>query len=606
MSDGNPLEQQQNLLNESTQGARNNASAIQNIMGEANSEVTAFSMNLKAHGDLLDEIAGKMLKAVNPFDQEVFEELNKYSNEVQRAFGTSKGRIDEFKKTIADVGPDLKKLGIDESAIAGKMVEVMKGLGGAASLSKEAIVELAAAQEATGVSMGTLASNFRDVGVSVYDVGERVKEVADYARSVGASVAGVTDSVSSNLKQMNLFNFDNGVKGLAKMAATSERLGLSMDKVFQTAENLMDPEKAIEMSAGLQRLGVTSSQLLDPLRAMDMAQNDPEELMKSMVDLGKEFTRFNEKTGKTEILPGAKRRLREVATELGMNADEFASMAIKASDFDMKLKQIKMPSLAEGDEETKELIATMAQMKDGAATIQVRNVETGVTTEKKVEELTPEDIENLKKANEDSSKSIEEIAFNQLDVTTQIKNLLATGEVAAKFAKGTSPTLSKFYGLVAESKLDMAKAADKVFGSTEQMREYGESIGVPLENALKARATGDVQGEKMAMDEMSQNVFKLIDQFESKVSTEVDTAMNTVIDRVKETYGKPLKVESNTESKVKIEVEMKDSPGTNNLSQNQKDQFKQELLNDPAFLDEAKKRILDGIGPSVTTGGKNK
>jgi hypothetical protein len=125
---------------------------------------------------------------------------------------------------------------------------------------------------------------------------------------------------------MNLYNFDNGVKGIAKMAATSERLGISMDKVFSQAEKLMDPEKAIEMSASLQRLGVTSSGLLDPLRAMDMAQNDPEALQKEMLELSKTFTKFNEQTGKMEILPGAKRRMREVADAVGMTAEEFASM----------------------------------------------------------------------------------------------------------------------------------------------------------------------------------------------------------------------------------------------------------------------------------------
>ncbi len=53
--------------------------------------------------------------------------------------------------------------------------------------------------------------------MSVYDVGDRMKEVTDYARSVGVSVAGVSDKVVGNLGKMNLYNFDNGIKGLAKM-----------------------------------------------------------------------------------------------------------------------------------------------------------------------------------------------------------------------------------------------------------------------------------------------------------------------------------------------------------------------------------------------------
>jgi hypothetical protein len=158
----------------------------------------------------------------------------------------------------------------------------------------------------------------------------------------------------------------------------------------------MDPEKAIDMSAALQRLGVTSSALLDPLKAMDLGQNDPEQLQKEMVNISKEFTKFNEATGKMEIMPGAKRRLREVAKELGYLPDEFANMSIKAADFDRKLSQLKLPDFASDSKETKELIASMAQMKDGVATINIKDQKTGEVVLKQVDQLTPEDIEKLK------------------------------------------------------------------------------------------------------------------------------------------------------------------------------------------------------------------
>ena len=308
--------------------------------------------------------------------------------------------MDEFKNTIADVAPELTKMGMTETEFASTIKEAMDGLGTSASLGKEAIVELAAASKVSKQDVSVLASEFRKVGVSVYDVGDRMKEVADYARSVGVSVKAVSEGVVTNLDKMNLYNFEGGIKGLAKMAATSERLGLSMQTVFNQADKIMNPEGAIEMSAALQRLGVTSSGLLDPLRAMDLAQNDPEQLQKEMVNLGKEFTRFNEKTGQMEILPGAKRRLKEVGEAAGMTAKEFGEMALKSADFDMKLKQIKMPSIV-GDQETKELIASMAQMKDGVATVKVRDDETGKITEKKVEDLTTDDIKDLQKATQD-------------------------------------------------------------------------------------------------------------------------------------------------------------------------------------------------------------
>jgi ribosomal protein S13 len=377
------------------------------------------------------------------------------------------------------------------------------------------------------------------------------------------------------------------------MAAQAERLGINMEKIFAQSEKVMNPEGAIDMSAALQRLGVTSSGLLDPLRAMDMSQNDPEQFQKEMVNLGKEFTRFNEKTGQTEILPGAKRRMKEVAEAVGMTAEEFSKMAIKSSDFEMKLKQIKMPSLSVDDDETKEMIATMAQMKDGVATIQVRDKETGITTEKKVEELTPEDIENLKKANEDSSKTIEELAFNQLDVTTQIKNLLSTGEVATKFAKATTPTLSKFYGLVADSKLELAKASDNIFGSTEDMRTAMGDLTKPIEGIIKGKITGDDKMVNAEIGNLETNIFKTLGEFTGKFKTEVNSVQEKLIENVKTAYSEPIKIEGKTDSNLNVNVKVTDNGG--NLVDDVK--LKRSLLDDPNFISSLKTQISGVAAP---------
>ena len=492
-------------------------------------------------------------------------------------------------------------MGYTEDDIAGTIQQTMEGLGTAASLSKEAIVELAASAKVTGIDVKTLASSFRDVGTSIYDVGDEMKKVTEIARSAGVSVNAVSLQVTSNLGKMNLYNFDNGVKGLSKMAVTGERLGISMEKTFELAENLMSPEKAIDMSAALQRLGVTSSGLLDPLRAMDMAQNDPEALQKELVNLGKDFTKFNEQTGKMEILPGAKRRMREIAGELGMTSEEFASMSLKAADFDMKLKQIKMPDFA-GDDETKELIASMAQMKGGVAQIEVRNKETGVTTTKKVEELTPEDIENLKKATEDSSKSIEEIALGQLDTTSQILNLLKTGEVASKFAKATSPTLSKFYGLVAESKLDIAKASDKLLGSTEKMRQVGESFAKPAEQMLVGLATGNEQQYGSAKDDLTKNMSSFFENFGNSVGTQISSTQQTIVDRIKDAYSKPIQVEAKSDAKLQFDLNINSNVAGINFTEEQKVQIRKAIADDPEFMPKLLKQLNV---PSATTGGKN-
>jgi hypothetical protein len=515
----------------------------------------AFSLSLNQINDTVKKTMEDMSDALtDPFKADFQNQLDEYATSIQSSFGLSKARMDEFKNTIADVAPELTKMGMTETEFATTIKEAMDGLGTSASLGKEAIVELAAASKVSKQDVSVLASEFRKVGVSVYDVGDRMKEVTDYARSVGVSVKAVSEGVVTNLDKMNLYNFEGGIKGLAKMAATSERLGLSMQTVFNQADKIMNPEGAIEMSAALQRLGVTSSGLLDPLRAMDLAQNDPEQLQKEMVNLGKEFTRFNEKTGQMEILPGAKRRLKEVGDAAGMTAKEFGEMALKSADFDMKLKQIKMPSIV-GDQETKELIASMAQMKDGVATVKVRDDETGKITEKKVEDLTPDDIKDLQKATQDSSKSIEEIAVDQLGVSKQIFNLLESGKVATKFASATAPTISKFYGVVSSSYKDIAKGFSKSVGSTEDMRKSLEGIYKPMEDVGTSVLRGDAEGVTNAASQILPAVESLIKDVSARYDTALSETTQSVLSRVDKAYLQPPTVNETKTVNVNVKVE---------------------------------------------------
>jgi hypothetical protein len=136
----------------------------------------------------------------------------------------------------------------------------------------------------------------------------------------------------------------------------------------------------------------------------------------------KDFTRFNEQTKSFEILPGAKRRMREVADALGMTGSEFSKMALNAANFDMKLKQIKFsPDVKEED---RELVATMAQFnKGGVAEVKIREMKTNEKGEqewtgeyitKAVSELKDDDVKNLKELQELQGETMEEIAFDQL------------------------------------------------------------------------------------------------------------------------------------------------------------------------------------------------
>jgi hypothetical protein len=587
---------------EAAAAAKNLEATTDKATNSATTGLGAWNFSLQKFSNSLKNVFDQSWKAFSPFDLSAFQELDESATTIQQAFGSTKGKIEEYKQSIADTTPELIKMGVTEKEAITNITELMKSMSSSATLGVEAVTELSAAAKVSEVPIGKLATNFRDVGVSIYDVGDRMKEVTDVARAAGVSVAGVSDKVTSNLSKMNLYNFDNGVKGLAKMAVTSERLGITMDKVFEQADKLMDPDKAIDMSAALQRLGVTSSGLLDPLRAMDMAQNDPEALQKEMVSLGKEFTRFNETTGKMEILPGAKRRMREVADAVGMTTEEFASMSIKAADFDMKMKQIEFPSLAT-DQETKEMIAGMAQLKDGKAQINVKNEATGEFELKQVDQLTASDIESLKKTQEEDSMTIEQVQREQLSVSQKIESNTASFIKGIEMGKATSEPLEKLYTTIMGVKVDLTKNLANQ-STTKGVRETYTSLAQPVEDYVVGGLDGDKEKQNDAVKNVMQALFDFESNMEKNSQEFMTSTLTDISNRFKEAYIQPQKIE--TKSEVNLNMTINGNDNVKNMDLNS---VRNDIVNYLTQTAEGKDILKKAVGnpnaPSAMVGSKN-
>ena len=133
--------------------------------------------------------------------------------------------------------------------------------------------------------------------------------------------------------------------------------------------------------------------------------------------------------------------------------------------------------------------------------------------------------------------------------------------MATKFAKATTPTLSKFYGLVADSKLEIAKAADNIFGSTEDMRTAMGGIAKPIEGIIKGKVTGDDNMMKTEIGNLETNLLKTFTDFSSKFSTEVNSVQEKLIEKVKTAYSEPIKIEGKTENNLTVNVKVTDATG---------------------------------------------
>ena len=409
-----------------------------------------------------------------------YQTLIKASQSLANSMGVGQARAQELKLTVADTTPDLIKLGLTTKESFDAVKEAPVALGTNTTIASETIVELGATTKFTGLEVKELASTFKNAGFELGNVAETMADVANYAKSVGVNVLAVTELVSKNLQQLNLFNFENGVDGLAQMASKATMLGYDMEKVLSKADELLSPEKAIDFSASLQRLGVTSTELLDPLSAMDLAMNNPERLATEMEKVAKQFVQLKEDGSGFEIMPGAKLQLREVAQQMGMTAEELSQMAIRSSDLDMKMQQIRFPSFA-ASEEDKMLIANMAQMKDGRAVVQIEQGDE--IEEVAVEDLTAEQLKELQKEQANQNKTAEELAVDQLNVLQKIAANTQGGIAAAKLGVATVGPITRYLDTISETRNVLTKQTVGKFDAGD-IREMGKKITQPLEDAL--------------------------------------------------------------------------------------------------------------------------
>lgn len=419
-------------------------------------------------------------------------DLDTKSAELIKVLGVGQQRAAELTGTIAEAIPQYMALGLDAADVTKNYKSVINELKQNVALTSEQLVKLGAAAKVTGLEAGKMVNDFRAVGVPLDAIESKMMEIVEVSQQTGVILGSVAAGVSTNLGKLNTFNFEGGVKGLAQMSAQSARLGISMKQIFDKADEFLNPEKAIEFSSALQMLGVTSSQLLDPLRVMDLSLNDPKELQNQFAAVGKEFVKFNEQNNQFEILPGSKLRMREVAKQLGMTAEEFASMSLKAADFDRKLKAVEFsPNIAEED---RELVASMSQIsKDGIAQVKVTTKnEKGEEVDEFVDvsKLTKDQILELKKQQELQGKSMEEVAKEQLGVLESINTGINKMATSVTYGVASSKSVqSRFTGDGKQVSTKVRKIGEQMDVKTVRSKVGSvESAAETLMNTLKEYA----------------------------------------------------------------------------------------------------------------------
>jgi hypothetical protein len=425
---------------------------------------------------------------------------------VAKTMGLSAANGLAIKENFSQSYQQIVDLGGKLSDVVGQQ-EALSNVSGRNLISLQSQSEaLFAAVSVTGLKAEELQKSFYDAGMEGAHIAENVAKIVQVSNQLGVNAQAVAATVTTNLDKLNRFGFTNGVEGLAKMAGKAQALRFDMNETLDLADDLMSPEKAIEMASAIQRLGGAATSLTDPLKLMDLAQNDVGGLQDELGKLAKQYTYFDEKTESFQIMPGARRQLKEVADALGIDRKEFEKMALETSKLDDKMSKIKFSGL-DISKEDKEQLANLAQLQDSKITGKKEYVVNYKDTEGKMQQaelasLSREQLEAIKKqaaqdsidAGEDPQKQLVKLAREQLG---EFGRLAAAQEKIANtmsITVGGSKAGQSLLKKGADEYSALANDVTKAFGPNSDFKNKVNAFGDDVEgigNLLVKLMSGD-------------------------------------------------------------------------------------------------------------------
>jgi hypothetical protein len=321
-----------------------------------------------------------------------------------------------YSLSIRNTAASTNEIGVGIEALAQMQGQYAEDLGRTVMLGDKGLKAMAAMSMATGLGAegaGELAANMEEVGFSAERTGDYIGQTMNDAHSMGINASKVVKNISGGIKMLNKYRFKDGIKGLAKMAELSAKLGIKMDFAAQMSDKLFDIEGAVDMSAQLQVMGGAWAKMADPFHLMYMAREDMVGLTKEIAEASQASMHFA-KDGSIEMSSLEMSRLKIIAQQTGLEYDDL----VKSGKELFKMNKVKSQIAFGVPEDMKEFIANTAQLdKNGKATIEING------SPKLVSQITEGDRDFIKRQVSEK-KSMEERAKAAQNFDDQIVNLI--------------------------------------------------------------------------------------------------------------------------------------------------------------------------------------
>ena len=243
---------------------------------------------------------------------------------------------DKFRNQLIDSYLDVVKLGGSVTDVTDAMSELATESGKIVQPSFEAAKQMVALSKTTGLAtkeLGKMEGAFVRLTKSQTKSAEKMAEIAKIARQSGLDASQLLQNVNKNLQLVDSYAFKGGVDGLTKMSTQAQLLGVEIGDIIseQKMEDLLDPEKAIELAQNLSMIGGFSSDLTNFQQILNKGRNDVGGLQDSFIKLAESAFKVNEATGEITIDSLQRDRLRASVEAIGGDYKKFVQIGREAA-----------------------------------------------------------------------------------------------------------------------------------------------------------------------------------------------------------------------------------------------------------------------------------
>ena len=419
----------------------------------------------------------------------------------------------DFRDSLNETIPPLQALGLGVSDIVEFTKQMVDDSGKFAFISNDAQVKAAGIATAYGMTMKELAGSyksFENVGIGARGASTAIGDAGKRSLELGLQSQTTIKGLQDNVEKLNMYGFQNGIRGLETMVRKSTEFRMSVESVFTVADKVFSPEGALEMAANLQVVGGAMGALNNPLEMMYMATNNVEGLQEAIFKSTESLATFNNETGRFEVVGVNLRKAKDMADATGISLAELTKGAIAGNE---RMQAMNDMSGVNIPEETKEFLTNIATLNEqGEMTIALKGdvAEKLGQTEIKMTDMTTEIAAELKKYQDEfkdmnPEQIVEQQANAVQNIMRDVNYMLGVMRIqGAKAGDSAVKTLfgmdSKDLGTIFSSKSDDGKDWVGAFitsgmtAVTDMIKTAGKSSEIIAQSLADKKQPGGTSG----------------------------------------------------------------------------------------------------------------